>query len=206
MKTLLQIKSSIFSDRGQSSRLANDFVARWLQAHPGANVVVRDFSQSPVPHLTAERFQGFALDPHERTPEQVQAVTYSDMLIDEIRHADVVVFGMPMYNFGIPSNLKAYFDHIARAGVTFRYTESGPVGLLDGKKAYVFASSGGLVAGTPMDTLATYMRIFLGFVGITDVEVVYADGMAVSAELKDAALANAKTAIARLIDADLAAL
>jgi len=205
MKTLLQIKSSIFSDVGQSSQLANEFVARWLLQNPRAKIVVRDLSQSPVPHLTAERFAAFAVEPEKRTPQQIDAVAYSDELIQELREADAIVFGMPMYNFGIPSNLKAYFDHVARAGITFRYTGSGPVGLLDGKKAYVFASSGGLVAGTPIDTLASYMRLFLGFVGIRDVEVVYADGMAMSADRKEVAIANARKAIDRLVQADLQA-
>src|SRR5205823_988141 len=122
---------------GQSSRLADRFVAGWRAGNPGAKVVIRDFAADPVPHITAERFQSFLAKAEERTPEQARVVAYSDTLIDELKNADVIVLGLPMYNFAIPSTLKAYFDHIARAGVTFNYTAQGPVGLLKGKKAYV---------------------------------------------------------------------
>jgi FMN-dependent NADH-azoreductase len=103
-----------------------------------------------------------------------------------------------MYNFGVPSQLKAYFDHIARAGVTFKYTEKGPVGLLSGKKVYVFAARGGLYARTPLDTQTNYVRDFLRFLGMTDVEFVYAEGLAISAQSKEAGIARAKAEIARL--------
>ena len=126
-------------------------------------------------------------------------VDYSDALIDELKRSDVIVVGLPMYNFGVPSTLKAYFDHIARAGVTFRYTEKGPVGLLTGKKAYVFATRGGLYAGTPLDTQSAYVRDFLRFLGIDDVEFVYAEGLAINAERKEAALSQAQHTIKRLV-------
>ena len=113
-------------------------------------------------------------------------------MIDEIKSADVIVLGLPMYNFGAPSTLKAYFDRIARAGVTFRYTASGPEGLLTGKKAYIFATRGGLYAGTPLDSQTTYVRDFLGFLGITDVEFIYAEGLNMGEESKQAALAKAQ--------------
>ena len=145
MKTLLQINTSIFSDGGQSSRLAERFVAAWREANPEGTVVVRDLAKDPVPHIDAGRFGAFLAKPGERTSEQQRVVDYSDALIDELKRADVVVLGLPMYNFGVPSTLKAYFDHVARAGVTFRYTETGPVGLLKGKKVYVFAARGGRV-------------------------------------------------------------
>jgi FMN-dependent NADH-azoreductase len=125
-------------------------------------------------------------------------VAYSDALIDELRQAEMIVLGLPMYNFGVPSQLKAYFDHIARAGVTFNYTEKGPVGQLTGKKVYVFATRGGLYAGTPMDTQTRYVRDFLGFIGMSDVEFVYAEGLAVSPQSREAGLAKAVAEIARL--------
>jgi FMN-dependent NADH-azoreductase len=125
-------------------------------------------------------------------------VAYSDALIDELARADVIVLGLPMYNFGVPSQLKAYFDHIARAGVTFRYTEKGPVGQLTGKKVYVFAARGGIYAGTPMDTQTSYVRDFLRFIGMVDVEFVYAEGLAISPQSKNAGLANAAAEIVRL--------
>ena len=204
MKTLLQINTSLFGTNGQSSQLAGRFVAEWRRSNPDAEVVQRDLAREPVPHLTAEGFQAFLSKPAERSAVQQDVVDYSDSLIDELKRADVIVLGLPMYNFGVPSTLKAYFDHIARGGVTFRYTEKGPVGLLTGKKAYVFATRGGLYAGTPRDTETTYVRDFLSFVGIQDVEFVYAEGLALSEGSKEASLAKAHEAIQRLHTPDLA--
>lgn len=199
-KTLLQVNASLFSGAGQSTRLADAFVAGWRARNPGATVTVRDLAADPVPHLTAERFQAFLTKPEDRTENQKVEAAYSDALIDELKRADVIVLGVPLYNFDVPSTLKAYFDHIARAGVTFRYTEKGPVGLLGGKKVYVFASRGGYYAGQPNDTQSAYLRNFLGLLGLTDIEFVYAEGLAVSDASKQAALANARQAIERLHD------
>ena len=196
--TLLQINASIFSNGGQSTRLADEFVAAWRAGNPGAQVVVRNLAQDTVPHLDAERFGAFLAKPGERSVEQQAVVAYSDALIDELIRADVLVLGLPMYNFGVPSTLKAYIDHIARAGKTFKYTDKGPVGLLTGKKAYVFATRGGLYAGTPLDTQTAYVRDMLRFLGIDDVEFVYAEGLAISTERKTAALSEAQRAIERL--------
>jgi FMN-dependent NADH-azoreductase len=199
MTTLLQINASINHDSGLSSRLANQFVAAFQARHPEANIVVRNVAAAEaVPHLNAERFGAFITQPENRSAAQHAVVAYSDSLIDELRRADVIVLGLPMYNFGVPSQLKAYFDHVARAGVTFKYTEKGPVGLLTGKKVYVFAARGGLYAGTPLDTQTSYVRDFLRFLGITDVEFVYAEGLAISAQSKEAGLAKAAAEIARL--------
>jgi FMN-dependent NADH-azoreductase len=199
MTTLLQINASISSDNGQSSQLANQFVAAFHKRRPGAKIVVRDVAAAePVPHLNAERFGAFITKAEERSAAQHAVVAYSDILINELKQADVIVLGLPMYNFGVPSQLKAYFDHIARVGATFKYTEKGPVGLLTGKKAYVFAARGGVYAGTPMDTQTSYVRDFLRFIGISDVEFVYAEGLAMSAEHKEAGLAKAVAEIARL--------
>ena len=203
MKTLLQIQSSLFSNAGQSSRLADAFVAEWRRANPAGRVIERDLAKEPVPHLTAERFQAFLSKPEARTPEQEAVLGFSNSLIEELRSADVVVLGLPMYNFGVPSMLKAYFDHIARAGVTFKYTEKGPVGLLTGKKAYVFATRGGLYAGTPRDSQTTYVRDFLAFLGIDDVEFVYAEGLAMGAEQQKKALDSAGASIRRIAEESL---
>jgi FMN-dependent NADH-azoreductase len=191
MQTLLQIKTSLFSDNGQSSRLANRFVAAWRAAHPGRRVMVRDLALDPVPHLDAQRFAAFLSTPEDRTDVHAEVLRYSDALIDELKEADVLVIGAPMYNFGIPSTLKAYFDHIARAGVTFRYTERGPVGLLTGKKAYVFAARGGRYAGTTLDTQAPYLRNVLTFLGMSEVEFIFAEGLAMGSAAKEHALAKA---------------
>src|SRR6188768_130142 len=190
MKTLLQIQSSLFANGGQSSTLSREFVDAWTAANPGARVIRRDLNADPVPHLTAERFQAFLAKPETRTPEQQAIAGYSDALIAELQAADVIVIGLPMYNFGLPSTLKAYFDHIARAGETFRYTEKGPVGLLTGKKAIVFATRGGLYAGTPLDSQTSYIRAFLAFLGITDIEFIYAEGLAMGDAKKQIALAQ----------------
>ena len=198
-ETLLQLNASIFSKDGQTTRLADQFVAGWRKQNPGAAVVVRDLSREPVPHLTAERFQAFITPADKRSVEQRAAVAYSDALIDELRRADVIVLAVPMYNFDVPSTLKAYFDHIARAGVTFKYTEKGPVGLLDGKQAYVFAARGGYYAGTAADTHSAYLRNFLRLLGITDVEFVYAEGLAMGDAPKQKGLAEAQQAVARIV-------
>jgi FMN-dependent NADH-azoreductase len=205
MNTLLQLNTSLFSTGGQSSRLADQFVRRWRASHPGSQVIVRDLAREPVPHLTAERFQAFAAQPSERSVAQQAVVDASDALIDELKRADVIVLGLPMYNFGVPSTLKAYFDHIARAGVTFRYTANGAEGLLKDKRAYVFATRGGRYSGTAADTQTGFVRQFLNFVGIDDVEFVYAEGLAISETEKAAGIARAASTIARLNAPELAA-
>lgn len=191
MKNLLQLNTSIFSDGGQSSQLAQRFVAAWRASNPGANVTVRDLAREPVPHLDAARFAAFIAKPEERNAEQQAAANDSDALIAELKAADVLVLGLPLYNFGVPSTLKAYFDHVGRAGHTFKYTENGPVGLVTGKKAFVFATRGGMYKGTPLDTQTAYVRDFLGFIGITDVEFVYAEGLALGESSKEASIAQA---------------
>ena len=197
MKNILQVNTSILSNEGQSTRLAQEFVDE-LGA---TEVVVRDLAAEPVPHLDAERFGAFLSKPDERTEKQRAVLAYSDKLIDELRRADTIVLGLPMYNFGVPSMLKAWFDHIARAGVTFRYTEKGPVGLLTGKKVYVFATRGGYYAGTPADTQTAYVRDFFAFLGITDVEFVYAEGLAIGEAVKTASLAKAREKLQQLVPA-----
>ncbi len=198
MSTILNINASLFSEDGQSSKLAREFLRVWRRSNPGDVVIERDLAKNPVPHLTGERFQAFLTPEAERSPEQQAAVADSDALIDEIRGADVVVLGLPMYNFGIPSTLKAYFDHVARAGITFRYTDKGPVGLLENKQAYVLATRGGLYAGTAKDTQTEFVRNFLNFLGIRDVEFVYAEGLAGSGNGKLQAMARARDAIQQL--------
>ncbi|MGH8287594.1 MAG: FMN-dependent NADH-azoreductase [Steroidobacteraceae bacterium] len=198
MKTLLQINSSIYDGSGQSTQLANRFVEAFLHRHPDARLLKREFARDEVPHLTAERFRAFQLKPEERSAAERDIVAYSDALIDELRQAELIVLGLPMYNFGVPSQLKAYFDHIARAGVTFRYTENGAEGLLKGKKAYVFAARGGVYAGNSLDTQTLYVRDFLRFLGIEDVEFVYAEGLALGEPSRNQSLSEAGSAAERL--------
>jgi FMN-dependent NADH-azoreductase len=206
MTTILQINSSLHGDAAQSSRLASEFVAALVGSRDrqgstsptGSPIIARDLSATPVPHLTAERLAALSTAAAERTLDQQRIVSESDELIDELKRADVIVIGLPMYNFGVPSTLKAYFDHVARAGVTFRYTAEGPVGLLTGKRAYVFATRGGRYAGTAADLQTAYVRQFLGFLGIRDVEFVYAEGLALGADERRAAVADALARIGQL--------
>ena len=206
MTTILQINSSLHGEDAQSSRLASEFVdalggLREQQGSTSASgnlVIVRDLCATPVPHLTAERLAALTSAAAGRTLDQQRIVSESDELVDELKRADVIVIGLPMYNFGVPSTLKAYFDHVARAGVTFRYTAEGPVGLLTGKKAYVFATRGGRYAGTSADLQTAYVRQFLGFIGIRDVEFVYAEGLALGADERDSAVSDAVARIGQL--------
>jgi FMN-dependent NADH-azoreductase len=198
MTTILKLDSSLYSQGGQSAQLAQQFIDALRDREPGAHVIERDLGREPVPHLDAARFQAFLTPPEQRTSAQRAVADFSDALIAELRAADVLVLGVPMYNFGVSSQLKAYFDHIARAGVTFRYTDKGPVGLLTGKRAYVFATRGGLYAGTPSDTQTAYVRQFLGFLGITAVEFIYAEGLALGPDAREASLAQARVAVQNL--------
>ena len=200
MTTLLQINASMFSNDGQSSRLSGQFVSAWREAHPQGKVVVRDLAAAPVPHLDAQRFGAFLSKPEERSAQQQAVLDFSDGLIEELRNADVIALGLPMYNFGVPSALKAYFDHVARAGVTFRYTENGPVGLLKGKKAYIFATRGGVYTGSALDTQTGYVRDFLRFIGIDDVDFVYAEGLNMGEESKQRSLDSAAASIRTLAE------
>lgn len=199
MTALLQINASINNGNGQSSQLANQFVTAFQKRNPEAQLIVRDVAAAePVPHLDAERFGAFITQADQRSTAQHAVVAYSDTLIAELKQADVIVLGLPMYNFGVPSQLKAYFDHIARAGVTFKYTDKGPVGLLTGRKVVVFAARGGVYAGTPMDTQTSYVRDFLRFIGMTEVEFIYAEGLALGPQSRESNLAKAAVEIERL--------
>jgi FMN-dependent NADH-azoreductase len=188
MTNVLQLNASMFSAHGQSTQLADHFVAGLRDRDPRVEVVVRDLGRDPVPHLTAERFA--ALNAEQPTEAQREVVAYSDALIAELQRADTIVLGLPMYNFGVPSTLRSYFDHVARAKVTFRYTEQGPEGLLKNKKAYVIATRGGKYGSD--DSVSAHVRQILAFLGITDVEFVYAEGLAMGEANKQQALTQAR--------------
>lgn len=198
MNNILQINSSIHNGRGESSKLATEFVAQLRVGNPGAKVVVRELAKDPIPHLDEARFGAFLAKPEARTPEQARVVGESDALIAELKAADAIVIALPMYNFGVPSQFKAWVDHVARAGVTFKYTDQGAVGLLTGKKAWVFATRGGLYAGTAADSQTAYVRQFLAFIGITDVEFVYAEGLAMGEAPRAKGLSSARASLLRL--------
>lgn len=198
MKNILVITASIFGPNGQSSRLVKQTLDQLWQSHGELRITQRDLSAEPVPHLDAERFSAFLSTADDRDDVQQRVVDYSDSLIREIVDADIIIMGVPMYNFGVPSVLKAYFDHIARAGTTFRYTANGPVGLLEDRPVYVLAARGGLYAGTPNDSQTPFIRSFLGFIGLKDVHFVYAEGLNMGDDRKESALQEANQAIETL--------
>lgn len=198
MSTVLHINSSLFGEQGQSAQLSRGFVAQWRRSHPGSELIERDLGSSPIPHLSAAVFQAFRDPAATLSDEQQAGLALSDELIAELRRADLLVLGLPMYNFGVPSSLKAYFDHVARAGQTFEYSSNGPRGLLSGKQAVVVAARGGQYLGTPMDTQSDYVRNFLGFLGISDVQFVYAEGLAKSGDAPRRSLDAAQQQISAL--------
>ncbi|WP_066964457.1 FMN-dependent NADH-azoreductase [Microbulbifer sp. Q7] len=195
-RKLLKIQTSLFQNDGQSTQLINQFAERWLTANPEGEILTRDLAASPIPHLDLARFQAFTSDPAERTREQQAVVDFSDTLIEEIKAADTLVLGIPMYNFTVPSSLHSYFDHIARAGVTFRYTENGPQGLLTGKRATVIITRGGLYGEDHAQT--RFIRQFLGFIGIEEVEFIHAEGLAMGGNSRDTALNAAREQLSQL--------
>jgi FMN-dependent NADH-azoreductase len=198
MKTILQVNNSVFGDDGVSSRLADTFVAQERARPDEVRVIRRNLGDNPVPHLNATRFQAALTAPDERTAEQAREAAIADELVEEVLAADVLVIGVPVYNFQVPSPLKAWFDHVARAGTTFRYTENGPEGLLKGRKAYVFIASGGQYEGTDMDFVEPYLRHMLGFLGIDEVVFTRAEGMAMGEETSQQALVDANQRISAL--------
>lgn len=177
MTTLLHVKSSIFGEEGKSAQLAAAFIAQWKVANPDGEVVERDLVNEPVPHLDGARVMALMAAAEERTVEQQMIVDQSDELIAELVNADQIIMGVPMYNFAVPSQMKAYFDLLARAGVTFRYTENGPVGLIDDKPVYLFATRGGLYKESGIDFQIPFVKQFLNFIGLEQVEVIYAEGL-----------------------------
>jgi FMN-dependent NADH-azoreductase len=198
MANVLYINSSVRSSGSLSRQLSAEFVAKWQANHPGDTIVERDLAANPVPHLTEEMLGAFFTAPEQRSAAQAETVQLSDELVDEVLAADVIVIGAPMYNFSVPSGLKAYIDHIARAGRTFKYTETGPVGLVTGKKVYVFTASGGVYSEGPAagyDFLATYLKAVLGFLGLADISFIRAEGVALGEQAVAATLAKSRESI-----------
>lgn len=143
MTKVLQINSSITGDNSVSRELSRELIKRLNQVSEGIELIERDFGKEPIPHLDGARLGALFTPAEARSEEQNQAVAFADQLIDELMQADTLVIALPMYNFTIPSMSKAWVDHVARAGVTFQYTDTGPVGLLSGKKAYLVSALGG---------------------------------------------------------------
>jgi FMN-dependent NADH-azoreductase len=200
---ILQINSSarVF-ENGQgshSTRLANELVAKLREGDSSAQVTVRDLARQPHPALDEATLQAVFTPAEARTPEQAARVALDDALVAEIKAADVLVLGVPMYNFGVTSQLKNWIDAITRARVTFQYGPNGPEGLLKGKKAYAVLTRGGKYRGTPADSQVPYLKTLLGFIGITDVEFIYAEGLNMGPEAEAAGLAEARAQIDALL-------
>ncbi|MCC6074058.1 FMN-dependent NADH-azoreductase [Pseudomonas sp. GCM10022188] len=196
---ILQINASARSSGANSTRLADAITARLQAQNPDAVVELRDLARDPHPVLDEAALGALFTPAEQRSAEQAARVALDDALIAQVQAVDVIVLGVPMYNFGVPVQLKTWIDAIARAGVTFRYTANGPEGLLKGKKVYVALARGGLYRDTPADSQVPYLKSVLAFLGMTDVEFVYAEGLAMGAEGADKAFAAAETRIGELI-------
>ena len=176
MSTILHITASIRDGESVSRSLGTKLVEN-LAAKQDAKVITRDLAKNDIPFIDAERFAANLAPYAERSPEQHELAKVADELIEELKAADTIVFSVPVYNFAVPATVKAWADLVARAGTTFRYTENGAEGLLTGKKAYIAIASGGTPIGSEIDFMSPWLKFFLGFLGITDVEMVAADGI-----------------------------
>ena len=192
---ILQINASARSEGANSTRLADAVTARLQAVHRDATVETRDLARDPHPVLDEPSLGALFTPAAQRSAGQASRVAQDDALIAQLQAADLVVLGVPMYNFAVPVQLKAWIDAIARAGVTFRYTADGPEGLVTGKKVYVALARGGVYRDTPADTQVPYLRTVLGFLGMTDVEFIYAEGLAMGAESVARAFADAQAQI-----------
>ncbi|MDE2229298.1 MAG: NAD(P)H-dependent oxidoreductase [Alphaproteobacteria bacterium] len=199
MRSVLFVSSSLMSETSKSRQIAAELLAAMTDGRPDIRVTERHLQPDTIPHLSGGVLAALGTPAEQRSTGQQAAVDFADRLIAEVEGADVMVIAAPMYNFSIPSTLKAWLDHIARAGRTFRYTASGPQGLLGGKQLYVVASRGGYYAGESparvMDFQEPYLRAFFGFLGIRDVKFIYVEGQAVSPEAAAKGVAAARADI-----------
>jgi FMN-dependent NADH-azoreductase len=198
---ILQINSSARGQDSHSSRLATRIVEHLRDARPDATLQVRDLVASPHPALDEAALGALFTPAAQRTAEQAARVAQDDALIAEIQAADVVVVGVPMYNFGVPAQLKNWIDAITRAGVTFRYTANGPEGLLKGKRMFVALARGGRYRNTPAETQMPFLRTVFNFLGVTDLEFIYAEGLSMGADAEAQAIASAHAQIETLLPA-----
>ncbi|WP_064604099.1 FMN-dependent NADH-azoreductase [Photobacterium sp. J15] len=190
MSNVLVLKSSILGDYSQSNGLIDHLIASWQGKV--SSIIERDLAANPLPVLDGE-IAGGLRGGDNLTPRQQEALALSDQLIEEVKASDTLVIAAPMYNFSIPTQLKNWFDLIARAGVTFSYTENGPVGLLTGKKVIVVTTRGGMHKDGATDTMVPYLKTILGFVGLTDVEFVYSEALNMGEDFAAKGIADAKS-------------
>ncbi|NKX68131.1 FMN-dependent NADH-azoreductase (plasmid) [Labrenzia sp. 5N] len=202
MSKVLVLTSSVLGDASVSNQLTTHIVNQLRLKNGKSKVIARDLGSNPVPHLTQDSTIALRV-PEAENEVQANAQALSDELIAELKAADLLVIGAPMYNFGIPSTLKAWFDYVLRAGVTFSYSDAGPEGLLKGKRAIVVLTRGGLYSEGPaqlMDAQEPHLRTLLGFIGITDVTFIRAEKLAFGASFQEEAIAAAKKAANQVVD------
>lgn len=201
MSNILAIRSSLSSENSISNQLVDQTVAALLQSAPHGQVVLRDLAVSSIPHLDADALAGIRGEPASEA--QAAARALSEKLVSELKAADVLVIGAPMYNFGIPTSLKSWFDYVLHPGITFQYSSAGPKGLLTGKRAIVVLSRGGFFSDGPaksMDSQEPHLRTLLWFMGITDVTFVLAERLASGAQAQESALASAASQISQAVE------
>jgi len=201
MTTLLRLDTSLFSGHGVSTQLSEELVSKLREENAELKVIHRNFAEQAVPHLDGEWLQALMTPTEKRNESQHSKVDYSDQLIAELQEADTLVIGLPMYNFSIPSMLKAWFDHVARAGTTFKYTSTGSEGLLANKKVFLVTTRGGIHKDQASDTQMPFVKTFLGFLGLNDIDVIYAEGLNMGDDMKSKAIESAKEAIETLTSA-----
>jgi FMN-dependent NADH-azoreductase len=202
MSKLLLVTSSLFAHQSKSGQFAREFVEAWRRTHPDTAVIERDLTPATMPHLSPDALGALMTPAEQRSAEQSAAVAFADSLIEELEAADTIVLAVPMYNFSIPSTLKAWIDHVARAGRTFRYTAAGAEGLLKGKKVFIVTGRGGVYSGDSpakvLDFQEPYLRAVLAFLGLGDVTFVHVEGLKVSPEAAEDGVARARGQIAAL--------
>jgi len=183
MKNILHITTSIKGEASLSLRLSETIIDKLAESYPAHEVITHDLSQNPMPHLEGMHLAAFGTPVQERSPEHFAAAAPSDAAIAELMSADAIVIGVPLYNFGIPSTLKSWIDHVVRAGVTFTYESGVPEGLAKNKKVYLAIATGGIYSEGPMksyDYSENYLRAVLGFIGLTDIMVFRIEGSMMS--------------------------
>ena len=200
MKRILFIHSSLFGDDSASTKIAQSLVERLITENPGSDVTRIDLAKNALPHLQADEFNSWLTPVDQRDNTQQRLASHSDKLIDQLLSHDTLVLAVPMYNLGIPSTLKAWIDRVARAGKTFRYTNEGPVGLIEDMHAYLVFARGGIYRDTPLDTQTAYLTSVLGLMGVTSVDTIFAEGLNMGEEVREKSLAGALAEASNLID------
>lgn len=199
MNRMLVVQSSLNEDESQSNQLTHYFSELWQHSFPGGSVLIRDVVKRPVSHLSAERLKAITMSEKQTLKKRCSIVEEADIFLQEVVSADVIVLGAPMYNYSIASQLKSWFDHLARAGVSFKYTEKGPVGLLGSKPVIVISTKGGHFQGKGIDHQSPFIKQFFEFIGIHETYFVHVEGLDLGKEVQKESIKEAKTKIAQII-------